>query len=513
MMYFRGEKYITKSTIVIFVIYFKADICITKMTFMKKNLFIGRHAELEKLRLLTGSKIANLVVIKGRRRVGKSRLAEEFGVQSKGYEYLYFTGLPPGPQVSADAEREDFAQQLARELKIPLPRADDWNTLLWTLSDRIRQRKTIVVLDEINWMGSKDPTFLGKLKSAWDRDFSKVSGLVLILCGSLTSWIERNILHSTGFLGRITLDMTLQELPMADCGAFWGTRGNRISNYEKLRLLAVTGGIPRYLESMDPAVSTDENIRRLCFEPDGMLFREFDVLFDDLFQRRNKIYRQIVEALAEKPLSFDALTEALEREKSGALSDYLDELESCGFIQRDYTWALNSGKASKLSHIRLKDNYCRFYLKAIAPNKHKILRNSVRTLPNIDGLLGLQFENLVLSNRSFIWEKLDLKVDELLNDNPFFQRATQRMKGCQVDYLIQTQKRTLYVCEIKYHRQPLDSGILSEVEERVRRLSLPRNISVRPVLVHVNGVTDAVLDAEYFDAIIDFGEALKPSSA
>ncbi len=226
--------------------------------------FYGREHELRRLQELAGKKTASLVIIKGRRRIGKSRLATELARRLPGYGALSFQGLPPTAHLTAGQEREDFAQQINRQLGIPAPRADDWNTLLWSLADRTRTGRHLLVLDEINWLGSKDPTFLGKLKNAWDAEFSQNPHLILILSGSLSGWIERNILHHTGFLGRVSLDFTLPELPLATCNLFWGKHRDRITPHEKLRLLSVTGGVPRYLEEMNPTLSADVNIQRMA---------------------------------------------------------------------------------------------------------------------------------------------------------------------------------------------------------------------------------------------------------
>jgi AAA+ ATPase superfamily predicted ATPase len=153
---------------------------------------------------------ASLAVIRGRRRIGESRLAQEF---ARGIPHHVFSGLPPAEGVSSAAQKEEFARQLQREMKIPLPRAEDWGDLFWHLAQQTQKGKVVIVLDEISWMGSKDPTFLGKLKTAWDLYFKKNPQLVLILCGSVSSWIEENILNSTGFMGRISLDIILEELP------------------------------------------------------------------------------------------------------------------------------------------------------------------------------------------------------------------------------------------------------------------------------------------------------------
>src|SRR5258708_10743786 len=299
--------------------------------------FDGREQELERPQGLGGKKTASLVIIKGRRRIGKSRLATELARRLPGYRALSFQGLPPTAHLTAGQEREDFAQQINRQLGIPAPRADDWNTLLWSLADRTRTGRHLIILDEINWLGLKDPTFLGKLEKGWGAEFSQNPHLILILSGSLSGWIERNILHHTGFLGRVSLDFTLPGLQLATCNLFWGKHSDRITPREKLRLLSVTGGVPRYLEEMNPALSADVNIQRMCFTPEGLLFKEFDLIFHDLFSRRDKVYREIVAALVNGSLDLEGLYAALGVGKTGKISEYSADLGQAGFFLRDST--------------------------------------------------------------------------------------------------------------------------------------------------------------------------------
>ena len=115
-------------------------------------------------------------------------------------------------------------------------------------------------------MGSKDPHFLGKIKDAWDLYFKKNDHLTFIICGSASAWIEKNILSSAGFVGRISLTLTLRELTLIECNQFW-PRG--VSAYEKFKILSVTGGVPKYLEEINTKQSAEENIKRLCFTEGG----------------------------------------------------------------------------------------------------------------------------------------------------------------------------------------------------------------------------------------------------
>lgn len=177
----------------------------------QKPLFIGRNKELRRLQDTKENQIADLVVITGRRRIGKTRLAEEFGKSF--HRVLSFTGLPPTKGITAQKQRDHFAQQLLKQTRLPPPSAKDWNDLFWHLAYHCSEGDVLLIIDEISWIGMKDPTFLGKLKTAWDQDFKKNPHLVIILTGSVSSWIEKNILNSTGFVGRISMEITLDELP------------------------------------------------------------------------------------------------------------------------------------------------------------------------------------------------------------------------------------------------------------------------------------------------------------
>ena len=182
-----------------------------------------------------------------------------------------------------------------------------------------------------------------------------------------------------------------------------------------------------------------------------------------------------------------------------------------GFISRDNTWDPKAGvMAPLLFKYRLRDNYLRFYLKYIENSERNIYQ--LKSLSSLSGwatIMGLQFQNLVLNNRYFIHEKLRISADDIVAENPFFQHKTTRNKGCQIDYMIQTRNNVLYVCEIKFLREEIKKSIISEMKEKVARLSIPRGMSFCPVLIHVNGVNDSIVDSHYFTEIINFSDAFE----
>ena len=478
---------------------------------MRKNFFVGRDESLNKLKRLCDKKSASLVVIRGRRRIGKSRLIEEF---AKGHKFYSISGLAPTEKTTPAMQREEFVRQLQEQMDLPPLKADDWGDLFTELAKKTQKGQVIVLLDEISWMGSKDPTFLGKLKIAWDKHFSKNPQLILILCGSVSSWIEKNIISSTGFFGRISLKIHLNELSLKECYEVFSKIGYRGSIHEKLMLLSITGGIPWYLQLINPKLSANENIKHLCFEEDGILFDEFKHIFHDLFGKRSKLYQQIVRQLVNGPLSYQELAKKLDYSPSGPLSEYLDELVSSNYVDKNYTWSLATGNESRLFKYRLEDNYLRFYLKYIEPNRNKVIKGhftnkSLAALSAWDVIMGFQFENLVLRNRNLIHQRLKIDPADITYDNPFFQRKTTKQPGCQIDYLIQTRYGNLYVCEIKFSRSPIGPKVIEDVREKIANIQTPKGFACIPVLIHANGCLDSVTESDFFACHIDFRDVLQ----
>jgi AAA+ ATPase superfamily predicted ATPase len=472
------------------------------------STFIGRKRELSLLNQLVSKKSASLVVIKGRRRIGKSRLVTEFG---QPYRMIALSGLPHTSGMTAQDQRDEISRQMARQLNGPYLKFDDWGDLFWHLAQQTTQGRVVILLDEISWMAQSDSTFLGKLKNSWDLYFKQNDRLILVLCSSISMWIEKNILSSTGFVGRVTLTITLQELTLAECNGFWGSQQDKISPYEKFKCLSVTGGIPNYLENIQTQLSAEENIKRLCFIKEGMLFHEFDQIFTDLFGRRSETYKKILMALVVKPQAqMQDIFDSLQIERSGVYTEYLEDLIQAGFVAKCFSWHIKTHRQTPLRQYRIKDNYIRFYLKYILPNHEKILRDafterSLGTLPGWDAILGLQFENLVLNNKTALHKLLHIGTDEIVYDNPYFQRKTIKIPGCQIDYLIQTRFNCLYICEIKFSRDPITLEVIQEMKQKINALNIPKNFSYRPVLIHVNGVQDSVIGSDFFSEIIDFG--------
>ena len=472
-------------------------------------LFVGRETEQAEFRQLFRKKTASLVVCEGRRRIGKSTFVRECAREAD--HFLSFEGLPPRPNIGRKEQLDIFTQRLSDQTKAPKVALKNWPQAFQLLASLLPATgRTVLLLDEISWMAVGEPDFAGHLKVAWDNLFSRRDRLVLVLCGSVTSWIQENILNQTGFVGRCSWQFRLPPLSLPSCNLFW--RGKEISASEKLKVLSITGGVPRYLEEIDPAQSAEQNIKRLCFHPGGLLFREFDQIFHDIFSRRAEAYRKVAAALAEGPKAVSEISAALGQERGGTLSAVAEDLAAAGFISRDASFDPVTGRTHPYGvRYRLCDNYIRFYLRCVEPVRGAVEKGlfrwtSMGSLPGWDTLMGLQFENLVLGNLATVFGKTGLANVPILNAGPYCRRPAHRQEGCQVDLLIRT-RQSLYVFEVKFRRQ-IGKAIVSEVREKVERLKVPRSLSVRTGLIYQGELHPEIQPSDYFDFLLPFENLL-----
>ena len=381
--------------------------------------------------------------------------------------------------------------------------------------------RVVVLLDEISWMGKYDPDFPGYLKDAWDDCLKAHGNLVLVLCGSVSAWIQKNILDSTGFVGRISQELVLTELPLRDCVRFWRQMADSVSSQEVFDLLSVVGGVPRYLEEIDPALTTNENIRRLAFTKSGTLFKDFRQVFADVFGKKAKDKGDILRTLAFESKKLTDIADALGKGRNGHLSEALDELELAGFVERERGLNPATGEEQKKDCYRICDNYTRFYLRYVEPYSVMIRRGafsfvSLDSLSGWTAMLGLQFENMILNNSSEIISRLSLDRSLVLSCAPYRKAASRKVAGgakdedeggCQIDLLIQL-KQSMYVVEVKRQGE-IGLEVVDEVRRKIRRLPNPKGLSVRPVLVYDGRLSPSVREQAYFVALIEAVDLLR----
>lgn len=477
--------------------------------FMKQSLFIGRKQELERLKEISKREMPSLIVIKGRRRVGKSRLIAEFAQKCTKQKFWSFAGLAPQMKVTAQHQRDHFARQLALLLQIPPMTFSDWSDAFEHLSLHLNPGD-IILFDEIAWMGTGDPSFIPKLKVWWDKQMQPI---LLFLCSSVSTWIDENILNSTAFFGRINLNMALEPLSIPESAELLRQIGLRCSHYDTYKILSILGGIPWYLEQINPTITADENIKQLAFEKNGLLVLEFDRIFHDLFSHQGNTYKKIIDALKDGAKTLSQIRQIINFPHSGTLSKFVGHLITAGFVQKQPLWSFKTHKLLKQSLYRIADPYMRFYLKMIEPNLGKIELNGfqdakISLLPNIEAHLGLQLEHLLLQNRPLILKAIGISATDIVHDGPYRQIATASQQGCQIDYLIQTLTNNLFVGEFKFSKRELSAEIISEMKDKIAALKVPRGFATVPILCHLSGVSSTVTTSSYFYRIIDIADFL-----
>ena len=477
-------------------------------------MFAGRKKEIQ---LLLGSFNRNkgsLCVLRGRRRIGKTRLIKELPSHiskeaGKGVILRYLTSAPPELKVTDDQERRLYAEQIKAEFSLSyMPPHSTWRELFSFLGDACSEKKTILAIDEVNWLATRSPDFVAVLFELWERQYSQKPQFMLLLSGSLASWMKENILMNKGFVGRVSISITLRELVLKDMSEFFGSRLSKTPGIDVIKMLSALGGVPRYLEELDLKQTAETNLERIAFNEAGMLHDEFEKLFYDLFSKENKFYRRILETVAESSalLSPKELAHKMGLTYSGRYTSAIKVLTEVGFLRQQSTWNLSTKKSGAKSVVRLNDNYTAFYFRAI--QKNKLRPGSTGGKPkNLASLLGLQFENLAFNNRQFIFEQLNINPADVLFAGPYFQTTTAKRKGCQIDLLIQLRNR-VYICECKLSTSEIPGSVISEVSDKISKLSNPKGVSFHPVLIHANIVAESVYEEDYFDAIIDMSDGL-----
>ena len=477
---------------------------------MSDSIFIGRKCELECLKTLYKKKKPCLIVVKGRRRIGKSRLIREFAKVSATQTFWSFAGLAPEIGISAQGQRDNFARALALMLKIPPMTFQDWSDAFEHLSLHIKPGD-IVLLDEISWMASKDPSFIPKLKAWWDK---QTRHIVLLFCSSVSIWIEENILKSTAFFGRINLTINLEPLSIPESAEFLRLLGMQFSHYDLYKLLSIVGGVPWYLEQFIPSLTADENIEQLAFEKNGLLRGEFDRIFHDLFNGKGTTYKKILDSLKDGANTLSQIRQSIEFAHSGTLSQMMDHLIVAGFVIKQSLWSFKTTKALKQSLYRISDPYMRFYLKVIEPNLGSIVEGGfdqvpLSTIQGFDTHIGLQLESLLLQNRALLLQKLGISPVDIVRSGPYMQTKTTTQQGCQIDYLIQTKTNSLFICEFKFKRREIGSEIIVEMQDKMSRLKAPKGLAKIAALLHLGSVTASVATSPYFYRIVDIVDFLE----
>lgn len=474
--------------------------------------FFGRESEIGDLLALWNKRSGSLVTCRGRRRIGKSTLIEEFARRSRA-RFIKIEGVRPKPGYSDSTELQTFAKELCAQTKAEDTVPENWLKAFIRLDREIKDReRTVVLLDEVSWLGHYDETFADLVKIAWDDYWSKHNRLIVVVCGSVSGWIKEHFVDNGAFFGRRSLDLVVKELPLRECVKFWGRSATRIDTREIIDVLSITGGVPRYLKEIDSGASASANLARIAFRPNSILRIDFDEMFSDVITKLPTLSGKIIRALVRRPLSVSEAAAAVSAGKGGKIGEALEQLEEAGLVASDSGKNPETGENARETRYRLKDNYARFYLRYIEPKKAIIDAGAYRfvsleALDGWDAIMGLQFENLVLNHYPALLEPLHVGNSLIESAAPYSRRRKcDGLDGLQIDLLLQT-RHSNFVIEIKRRRE-IGREVIDEVARKLEKLATPRGKSARTALVYDGMLAPTIETDGYFDALIPFRQLL-----
>jgi uncharacterized protein len=412
------------------------------------KLLIGREGEQDVLRKLLISGSAEFVSVFGRRRVGKTFLIKQVYQKEIVFE---LTGLPNS---SKTEQLRNFAMQLGTSsgLQVPAAVPKDWLEAFFTLArylDTLDQsQKKVIFFDEVPWLADRKSGFLNGLSWFWNS-YAETRNLVLVICGSATSWMIQKIVNDRGGLhNRLTKRVFLSPFTLTESKLYLESRGIHLSNMHIAQLYMAMGGIPHYLKEVQKGLSVTQNLNQICFSPGGLLTDEFLRLYEALFTNA-EAHIAVIRALGQshQGLSRPDILQSSKLTDNGSTSRVLEELEQSSFIHSYYPF----GKKKKEKLYRLTDEYSLFYLRFIETNSIKdtdtwMLLSQTTT---VKSWFGYAFESLCLRHVPQI--KKALGISGLYTQQSSWRhQPTQSEQGAQIDLLLDRADASIQIMEIKY---------------------------------------------------------------
>jgi AAA+ ATPase superfamily predicted ATPase len=467
------------------------------------GMIAGRAVELKHLQGLVKSAKAELLVVYGRRRIGKSALIRAFCEKRHALLFEALEGEGTQKQIM------HFTSQLREQIRDPLLGGiefKDWDGVLAYLTTYLasNKNKCILFFDEFQWQAASQGKLISLLKYYWDNHW-KAHRPLLILCGSIGSFMVRKVLRSKALYGRVTSEIHLRGLDLSAAKVMLlGLR----SHEEILLYLMTFGGVPKYLEEVDTSFSFHQNIDRLCFSPQGVMVNELDRIFASQF-REASVYKRIVKYLLIRPQSLEEIAEHLKISSGGGLKQYMDNLILADMVEA--VVPLGKAENTKIKRYRVCDEFLVFFAKFMEPHLKLIRAGAGRTPfqrltgPQWKPWSGLAFERFCVRNATKLAQIMGFE-DQLLEFGPIYERATP---GFQVDLAFRRNDKVMTVCEIKYFDKPIDSSIIASMQRRCELVKLPRGWMIERALISVHGPDKALRASNYFHHYVRLDDFLE----
>lgn len=463
-------------------------------------MFIGRYSELRELNDRFQKKQSQLVVIYGRRRVGKSSLLEEFSKEKK---HLFFEGIEHSPKT---VQIQNFLNSLSKQLNDPFiskMKLTSWIEVFDLLTKTLKDTKNkyVVAIDEFQWLACQQSHLVSIFKFYWDNHWKNLN-VMFVLCGSIANYMISKVIRSKALYGRISWELCLTGLSPPEIAKMLNKRGA----IEILKYLMIFGSIPKYIEEINQNTSFESNINRLCFTKTGFFVDELEKIFYSQF-REVQIYKKIISLLSYGNLNLSEIAKKTRIPSGGGLKSYLNNLERSGFI-RQYRSINKKGHGSQ--RYKLFDEFIVFYFKFIKPHLHQIQENEKQKFfnnavaSNWQPWLGIAFETFCLKHAMFIAEQVGF-ADEVISFGPFFSTKDQRF---QIDLIYIRASGIRTVCEIKFHDKPVGTKVIPEFEKKVALLPKIKTTTER-MLISPFGADTSLINTEYFQHIVTLDQLFK----
>lgn len=411
-------------------------------------MLIGREKEIKTLQQAYHSEYSEFVAVYGRRRIGKTFLVRE----AFNYQFAFqHTGVY---KESLKKQLRNFRDALRmsgmKKAKIPT----DWSDAFFQLAQFIKENKEekkVIFIDEIPWLDTPRSGFLSALEYFWNSFASARKDVLLIICGSATSWIINKVLKNHGGLhNRVTYRIHLQPFTLYECEQYAKYLGMRASHYDLIEYYMILGGVAFYWSRLDKGLSVAQNIDNMIFSETGFLHNEFNELYDSLFNEPES-YLKIIHALGtiRMGMTRDELVKEGGITSNGKLTRTLEDLTECGFIKRIPSYG---GKA-KDDLIQLVDNFTIFYYKYMKENLNNdehFWSNSYNSTIR-SAWTGLAFERVCFQHIPQIKQAMGI-AGVATQCYSWKAKGDALSSGTQIDMVLDRRDNIINICEMKFSK-------------------------------------------------------------
>ena len=460
---------------------------------------VGRAKESKKLMQLYQRKKAEFVAVYGRRRVGKTYLIDEV---FEGKFTFHHAGLSPveGPKKGSLQEQlQHFYYSLLLHGMQETHCPESWMEAFFMLEKWLEEKDTgerqLVFLDELPWMDTPRSGFITALEGFWNTWGSHRKNLMLIVCGSASSWIQDHLINNHGGLyNRVTCEIRLTPFTLKECEDFLKDKGVVLSRYDIVQSYMIFGGIPYYLDYFDPELSLAQNVDQILFARDAPLRDEYDRLFSSAFSNP-LLMKQMIELLYTRNAGYTRkeLAEKLRMSSGGTLSSSLNALVGSDFVVRYVPF----GAKGKVEHYKLSDPFCLFYLHFITNRKkadaHFWVNN--QNLPAVSSWRGFAFENVCFNHIEEI--KRALGISGIRADCSAWSKREDDADGTQIDLLLERDDHVVNACELKFYSKEFSVDKAYDRTLRNRQDLLRRELSPKCAIHNTLITTYGLVRNEY----------------